>query len=72
MKNRRSFGLSLCVSGLASVIIPMAKAFGVRVITTVLTDEIARNIEHLHADRLPKPKPPTIFSIRARTLAKLC
>ena len=37
-------------SGLASVIIPMAKAFGVRVITTVLTDEIARSIEHLHAD----------------------
>ena len=28
-------------SGLASVIIPMAKAFGIRVITTVLTDEIA-------------------------------
>jgi NADPH2:quinone reductase len=39
-------------SGLASVIIPMAKAFGVRVITTVLTDEIARSIEHLHADRV--------------------
>ena len=31
-------------SGLASVIIPMAKAFGVRVITTVLTDEIAEKI----------------------------
>lgn len=39
-------------SGLASVIIPMAKAFGVRVITTVLTDEIAENIKHLHADRV--------------------
>lgn len=39
-------------SGLASVIIPMAKAFGVRVITTVLTDEIARNITHLGADRV--------------------
>ena len=39
-------------SGLASVIIPMAKAFGVRVITTVLTDEIAANIGHLHADRV--------------------
>ena len=37
-------------SGLASVIIPMAKAFGVRVITTVLTKEIAKSIEHLHAD----------------------
>ena len=39
-------------SGLASVIIPMAKAFGVRVITTVLTDEIAQSITHLGADRV--------------------
>ena len=39
-------------SGLASVIIPMAKAFGVRVITTVLTEEIAASITHLHADRV--------------------
>lgn len=39
-------------SGLASVIIPMAKAFGVRVITTVLTDEIAAKISHLNADRV--------------------
>ena len=37
-------------SGLASVIIPMAKAFGVRVITTVLSDEIAASIAHLKAD----------------------
>lgn len=39
-------------SGLASVIIPMAKAFGARVITTVLTDEIAAKIQHLNADRV--------------------
>lgn len=39
-------------SGLASVIIPMAKAFGVRVITTVLSDEIASSIKHLNADRV--------------------
>lgn len=39
-------------SGLASVVIPMAKAFGARVITTVLSDEIAKSIEHLHADRV--------------------
>lgn len=39
-------------SGLASVIIPMAKAFGVRVITTVLSDEIAASITHLNADRV--------------------
>ena len=37
-------------SGLASVIIPLAKAFGVRVITTVLSDETAASIRHLHAD----------------------
>ncbi len=39
-------------SGLASVIIPMAKAFGIRVITTVLSDEIADSIKHLNADRV--------------------
>lgn len=39
-------------SGLASVVIPMAKAFGLRVITTVLTDEIAASITHLNADRI--------------------
>ena len=39
-------------SGLASVIIPMAKAFGIRVITTVLTEDIAANIRHLKADRV--------------------
>ena len=39
-------------SGLASVIIPMAKAFGIRVITTVLTEEIANSIKHLKADRV--------------------
>ena len=37
-------------SGLASVIIPMAKAFGIRVITTVLSDAIAASIRHLNAD----------------------
>lgn len=37
-------------SGLASVVIPMAKAFGARVITSVLSDDIAKSIEHLNAD----------------------
>lgn len=37
-------------SGLASVVIPMAKAFGARVITTVLNAEIAKKIGHLNAD----------------------
>ena len=39
-------------SGLASVIIPMAKAFGIRVITTVLSEKIAKSIQHLKADRV--------------------
>ncbi len=37
-------------SGLASVIIPMAKAFGLRVITTVLNEQVAKSISHLKAD----------------------
>lgn len=39
-------------SGLASVIIPMAKAFGARVITTVRNEEKANLIKHLKADRV--------------------
>lgn len=39
-------------SGLASVVIPMAKAFGARVITTVQNAEMAEKIRHLHADRV--------------------
>ena len=39
-------------SGLASVVIPMAKSFGARVITTVLTDEVAESIAPLKADRV--------------------
>lgn len=39
-------------SGLASVIIPMAKAFGARVITSVLDDEKEKAIAHLKADRI--------------------
>ena len=37
-------------SGLASVAIPMAKAFGAKVITSVLSDSIAQKISHLGAD----------------------
>lgn len=39
-------------SGLASVVIPMAKAFGIRVITSVLDSEKAKSIEPLGADRI--------------------
>lgn len=37
-------------SGLASVAIPMAKSFGARVITSVLSDQIAEKIKNLGAD----------------------
>lgn len=37
-------------SGLASAVIPLAKAFGARVITTVLNGDIAKSIEYLNAD----------------------
>ena len=37
-------------SGLASVVIPLAKAFGMRVITSVMSAEIAEKIGHLQAD----------------------
>ena len=37
-------------SGLASVVIPMARAFGIRVITSVLDDEKAESIKPLGAD----------------------
>lgn len=39
-------------SGLASVVIPMAKAFGVRVITTVSSEEKKEAIKNLNADRV--------------------
>ncbi|MDY3285396.1 MAG: NAD(P)H-quinone oxidoreductase [Eubacteriales bacterium] len=39
-------------SGLASVTIPMAKAFGIRVITTVRSDARRQAIAHLGADRV--------------------
>lgn len=37
-------------SGLASAVIPMAKAFGMRVITTVLGEEKVREVGYLNAD----------------------
>lgn len=39
-------------SGLASVVIPMAKSFGLRVLTTVRSSQKAKAIEHLGADRI--------------------
>lgn len=56
-------------SGLASVIIPMAKAFGIRVITTVLTKEIADSIAHLHADVVVHTDTEDIVEVLKQELA---
>lgn len=55
-------------SGLASVIIPMAKAFGVRVITTVLSDEIAQSIKCLNADVVVNTSKEDITEVLKREL----
>ena len=49
-KPGHNFLMHAGASGLASVVIPMAKAFGLRVITTVLHEEAAKSIAHLGAD----------------------
>ncbi|MBE7053174.1 MAG: NAD(P)H-quinone oxidoreductase [Ruminococcaceae bacterium] len=55
-------------SGLASVIIPMAKAFGIRVITTVLSDEIAASIKHLNADLVVNTSKENIAEVLKKEL----
>ena len=50
-------------SGLASVAIPMAKAFGARVITSVLSDEIAEKIKPLGADIIINSKTQCVEEI---------
>lgn len=50
MKEWNTLLMHAGASGLASVVIPMAKAFGIRVITSVLSEEKAKAIRHLHAD----------------------
>ncbi len=57
-------------SGLASVVIPMAKAFGARVITTVLSDEIAENIKHLKADLVVNTTKDDISEVLKNELAE--
>ncbi len=55
-------------SGLASVVIPMAKAFGARVITTVLSAEIAKKIAHLNADVVVDTSSEDIVEVLKREL----
>lgn len=59
-------------SGLASVVIPMAKAFGARVITTVLSDEIAKNIKHLNADLVVNTAKNDISQVLKNEFSKGC
>lgn len=56
-------------SGLASVVIPMAKAFGARVITTVRSAELAKAIEHLHADRVVDTSKESLKDVMQEELA---
>ena len=49
-KAGQTFLMHAGASGLASVVIPMARAFGLRVITTVMDADKARQISHLKAD----------------------
>ena len=56
-------------SGLASVVIPMAKAFGIRVITTVLSDEIADSIKPLNADIVVNTSKENIADVLKAQLA---
>lgn len=50
LKKGQTIYIAAGASGLASVAIPMAKAFGAKVVTSVLSEEIAKNIAHLGAD----------------------
>lgn len=53
-------------SGLASVAIPMAKAFGARVITSVLSDEIAEKIKPLGADLIINSQKEDVAALLAK------
>lgn len=57
-------------SGLASVAIPLAKAFGIRVITTVRSDEKAKAIAHLPADIVVNTAKENLADILQQELAE--
>ena len=52
-------------SGLASAVIPMAKAFGLRVITTVLGEQKVKEVAYLNADRVVDTTKEDIAEIRS-------
>jgi NADPH2:quinone reductase len=63
LKSGKNVYIPAGASGLASVAIPMAKAFDSRVITSVLSDEIARSITHLRADIIINSKKQNVADI---------
>lgn len=69
-KKGQTFLMHAGASGLASVIIPMAKAFGLRVITTVLSEEFAKSIEHLNADVVVDTSKESIVDVLKREEAE--
>ncbi len=69
LKSGNTLLMNAGASGLASVVIPMAKAFGARVITTVLSDEIAESIKHLNADVVVNTTKEDISEVLKRELA---
>lgn len=68
LKEGNTLLMNAGASGLASVVIPMAKAFGARVITTVLSDEIAASIKHLNADVVVNTSKEDIVEVLKREL----
>lgn len=55
-------------SGLASVLIPMAKSFGAKVITTVLNDQQEQAIAHLKADYIVNTSKELLEDVMKREL----
>lgn len=68
LKSGNTLLMNAGASGLASVVIPMAKAFGARVITTVLSAEIAERIKHLGADIIVDTSKQSIVDVLKQQL----
>lgn len=65
-KPGQTFLMHAGASGLASVVIPMAKAFGLRVLTSVLNEKVAASIAHLHADVVIDTSKESVADVLAR------
>lgn len=70
LKSGNTLLMNAGASGLASVIIPMAKAFGARVITTVRTGEFVEKIKHLNADVVVSDDEQDIAEVLKQQLAE--